>query len=67
MNGRFLDFQLEDVQNQLTTEIDHKEKVEHKVRQLTSELNNFTHMEKTYGKLERAKRKLEDELTSYKV
>ena len=61
------DLQLEDIQNQLITEVDQKDKLEGKTRQMGSELNNLRAMEKNYSKMEKAKRKLEEDLATYKV
>ena len=44
-----------------------KGQLEGKTRQLQVELSTLRGMEKSYGKLDKVKRKLEEELTSYRV
>ena len=52
---------------QLQTELDNKSYLENDARGLQSELNSLRAMDKTYAKLERAKRRVEDEFNTYKV
>lgn len=59
--------QLDDVNGQLQVEIGNKNEMERETRKLQMELNSLRSMEKTYAKLERAKRKVEDEFHAYKV
>jgi predicted nuclease with TOPRIM domain len=59
--------QLEDVRNQLDSEITMKEQLEGKSRQLQAELGALHSMEKSYGKLDKAKRKMEEDLALYRV
>ena len=67
-NAFFLSFfQLDDVNGQLHAEMDNKNVMERETRKLQMELNSLRSMEKTYAKLERAKRKVEDEFNAYKV
>lgn len=60
-------FQLEELQSQLHEEIEQKEKLDVKNRQQQQELNSLKSVEKNISKLERSKRKLEDEFNMYKV
>ena len=59
--------QLDDVNGQLELEMDNKNQMERETRNLQMELNSLRAMDKTYAKLERAKRKVEEEFSAYKV
>ena len=59
--------QLDDVNGQLEMEMDNKNQMERETRNLQMELNSLRAMDKTYAKLERAKRKVEEEFSAYKV
>ena len=48
-------------------EMDNKNQIERETRNLQMELNSLRAMDKTYAKLERAKRKVEEEFSAYKV
>ncbi len=48
-------------------EADVKAQLEAKTHQLSAELNALRSMEKNYGKMDRAKRKLEEEIALYRV
>ena len=60
-------WQLDDAQSQLQTEMDSREVLEGKTRQLQGELSSLQNVERSYAKLEKSKKKLEDDLYSYKV
>ena len=58
---------MDDVSGQLEDEVGVKEGLERDTRALQMELQSLRSMEKTYNKLEKAKRRLEDEFNAYKV
>ncbi len=59
--------QLDDVQNQLQTEVEQKEKLDMHSRQIAQELTTLRSMEKSFNKVEKTKKRLEDDLAVYKV
>ncbi|XP_064633514.1 ankyrin repeat domain-containing protein 26-like isoform X4 [Lineus longissimus] len=58
---------MDDVHSQLQQEIDKKEQLESKNRALQQELHSHKTVERAYQKLEKAKRKLDEEFAQYKM
>jgi vacuolar-type H+-ATPase subunit I/STV1 len=58
---------MDDIQSQMQQEIDKKDDLESKNRLLQQELHSLKSVERAYQKLEKAKRKLDEEFSQYKV
>lgn len=59
--------QLEEVNRKAQAEASLREQLEGKTRHLEAELSAVRSMEKSYSKLDKAKRKLEEDLSLYRV
>ena len=63
----YLLLQLEDINVQLESESDEKDRLTTESRLLRHELGSLRSVEKSYTKMEKAKRKLEQDLQYYRV
>ena len=58
---------MDDVQGQLERESEQKDRLDLRTRQLQQELSSLRGMEKSFHKVDRAKKRLEEELAVYRV